>query len=68
MRDGIKPTRRFNIGDIVEVNEIGRESPYLIMILDVCHPDNSDAFYLVILPSGVQVWYWENELIPLEDA
>jgi hypothetical protein len=54
------------VGDIVEVNELGRDEPLRAMILDVCNPDNSEEFYLVILPNGNQVWYWEQELLSLE--
>jgi hypothetical protein len=66
MSDGTRQTPRFNVGDIVEVNEIGRDEPLRVMILDVCNPDNSEEFYLVILPNGNQVWYWEQELLSLE--
>ena len=70
----MKFTPRYRIGDVAEVNEIGnpKGERRFVMIVDIddepVDAEDTTAFYLCNLASGQRAWFWENELLPLEDT
>ena len=70
----VKFVAKYRIGDVVEVNEIGNPQGErrFVMILAIddepVDAEDATAFYLCNLASGQQAWFWENELLSLEDT
>ena len=71
---GVKFVPKYRIGDVAEVNEIGNPqgARRFVMIVGIddepVDTEDTTAFYLCNLTGGQQAWFWENELLSLEDA